>query len=181
MAWCPKNVWVMFEIPKMEHLATPGWSKSDKLWPATLGQTSQQHLDKDMLRIHGFEIFWVKISKLHHCTHLLSKTHYAKPLSVGRSPWSLGFEIAILRLPLDATDFQKETVLQLSYTISVKFWIKLANDDFESPLKVMDSAALGCFDLMPGLARNTSTYLHVASCGFGQHVSLVFQVNKLLA
>ena len=161
MAWCPKNVWVMFEIPKMEHPALPVWPKHDKLWPATLGQTSQQHLDKDMLRIHGFEIFWVKISKLHHCTHLLSKTHYAKPLSVGRSPWSLGFEIAILRLPLDATDFQKETVLQLSYTISVKFWIKLANDDFESPLKVMDSAALGCFDQSD--ARAGTQHIHIVA------------------
>ena len=42
------------------------------------------------------------------------------------------------------------------------------------------SAALGCFDLMPGLARNTSTYLHVASCCCQRSPVVHFQVNKLL-
>ena len=57
--------------------------------------------------------------------------------------------------------------------------MKFADEEFESTLEVMDSAALGCFDLMPGLAGNASTYLHVASCGFCQHSRLVHvQVEK---
>ena len=42
--------------------------------------------------------------------------------------------------------------------------------------------ALSCFDLMPVLARNTSTYLHVASCVLAfANIVLLFIFNNLLA
>ena len=69
---------------------------------------------------------------------------------------------------------------KLSITIRKKIihvFGNFANENFESPR---------CFDLMPVLARNTSTYLHVASCVVVlANITLIvvvhFQVNKLLA
>ena len=100
------------------------------------------------------------------CTCSLAFENPPRKISAGRWPWSLRFEIAIgcHRFP--------KTNCPTNPTTSVNS----AKEDFESQFEVIDSVALGCFDLMPGLARNTSTYLHIASCGFCRHSPLVFRL-----
>ena len=70
------------------------------------------------------------------------------------------------------------TLLQMSYIFFEQF-LPISNHRSKSWTQ-----ALGCFDLMP-VARNTSTYLHVASCVVVlANITLIvvvhFQVNKLL-
>ena len=136
---CPT---VCLTSPKWQQRLDPktnydqNWSKRVIIWIKTL--TS-----------HEFEICWVKDLQI---TSKYALTFENPPrktsLSAGRSPWS------DLRLPSDAIGFQKQTIHNYPKKI-IHVFGNFANENFESPR---------CFDLMPVLARNTSTYLHVASC-----------------
>ena len=108
-----------------------------------------------------------KISKLHQSMHLLSKIHRGKPLLV------LGGHLDQI---WDCHRMPSVSKNKLSITIRKKIihvFGNFANENFESPR---------CFDLMPVLARNTSTYLHVASCVLAfANIVLLFIFNNLLA
>ena len=89
-----------------------------------------------------------KISKLHQSMHLLSKIHRGKPLLV------LGGHLDQI---WDCHRMPSVSKNKLSITIRKKFihvFGNFANENFESPR---------CFDLMPVLARNTSTHLQTIS------------------